>query len=120
MLLYTEQDYAAAKKKMSIQMAVFVGMLLVTIGLMILFVTAYRNRIAVAVVSMTGACLCYTDLIIKLMPWVRYWEYLRDIKAGRTHTTEAWFVSCSDRTRKVDGVAFHEMIVRLGDGGEKD
>lgn len=120
MQLYTEQDYAVAKRKTGVRVAVFVIMILVIMGLMALFVTALRNRLAVSAVSIVGACLCYAYLINELMPWVRYWEYMKDIRTGKSHETEAWFVSCTDSTRKVDGVAFHEMIVRLGDGGEED
>lgn len=120
MLLYTEQDYAAAKRKTGRRLAGFIMLLLAAVGLTALFVTVWRNRWAADAVAIVGACLCYAFLTIKLLPWIRYWQYLKDIQAGKTHTTEAWFVSCSDGTRRVDGVAFHEMIVRLGDGGEED
>ena len=120
MQLYTEQDFAATKRTFIGRIVIFAGMILVTAVMLGLFVSVFRNRIAVIATAVVGACLCYAYLAMKLMPWFRYWVYQNDMRQGMSRETDAWFVSCSDSTRVADGVAFHEFIVRIGDGEEDE
>ncbi len=120
MNLYTEQDFAQIKRTFQQKTAIFGAMVLITAVLMALFMTVFRNRIATIGTAVAGACVSYAFLSIKLMPWFRYWAYQNDMRHGMSRETDAWYVSCSDSTRLSDGVAFHEFIVRVGDGEEDE
>ena len=120
MQLYTEQDFAVAKKRFMGRVAAFSAIVLITAILMVLFVSVFRNRIAVIITGVVGACLSYTYLSMKLMPWFRYWCYQNDMRHGMSRETDAWYVSCTDSVRVSDGVAFHEFIVRVGDKEEDE
>jgi len=120
MQLYTEQDYAKTKKALSIRALVLAVLMAITGAAVALFCTALRQQHAVVAAAVIGSCLCYMYLTTKLMPWYRYWQYQNDMRHGLSRETDAWFVSCSDSTRISDGVAFHEMIVRVGDGEDDE
>ncbi|MBQ2957558.1 MAG: hypothetical protein IJE08_14005 [Clostridia bacterium] len=120
MQLYTEQDFAATKKKLTVRAIILAALIICTAVLDGLFVSVLRNRIAVIVTSVVGACLSYAYLAIKVMPWFHYWAYQNDMRHGMSRETDAWFVSCTDSTRLSDGVAFHEFIVRVGDGEDDE
>lgn len=120
MQLYTEQDFQATKKALWVRIAILAAILLGTMGLMWLFVTGLRNRIAVDVTAVIGMCWAYFYLSFKLMPWFRYWSYQQDMRQGLSRETDAWFLSCSTDTRLSDGVAFHEFIVRVDDDEDNE
>lgn len=120
MQLYTEQDIRNAKRALSIRLMILGIILAVTIALMVVFMTVARNQIATIILATVGMCIAYAFLTIKLMPWFRYTRYLKDMRTGRSNVTEAWFVSCSDSTKISDGVAFHEFVVRVGEGEDDE
>jgi len=120
MVLYTEQDFAATKRELSKRVLILAAMIAAVIALEVLFMTALRSRYAVWVTAGIGCCLCYAFLTIKLLPWYHYWAFQNDMRHGLSRETDAWYVSCSDSTRESDGVQFHELIVRVGDGEEDE
>lgn len=120
MRLYTEQDFNDTRKTLRLRAAGLAAILAATIALMVVFVTVARNQIAVIAATVVGFWIAYAFLTIKLTPWFRYWMYQVDMRSGRVSETDAWFVSCSDGTKLSDGVAFHEFVVRLGDGEEDE
>lgn len=120
MQLYTEQDFMKTKKAFRLRVIILGVILAVTFTLMGIFVTVARNQIAVIATTAVGFLLAYGYLMIKLTPWFRYYRYQMDIRSGRSRETDAWFVSCSDGRKLSDGVEFHEMIVRVGDGEDDE
>lgn len=120
MVLYTEQDYAAAKREFLKRVLILAGIIIATIALEAVFMGPVRNRYAVWVVAAVGCCLSYAYLSTKVMPWYHYWAYQNDMRHGLSRETDAWYVSCSDSTRESDGVQFHELIVRVGDKEEDE
>ena len=120
MVLYTEQDYVATKRQFWTRVLVLTAIIAAVIAAEALFTTVLRNRYAMWVVAAAGCCLIYAYLSIKLMPWYHYMMYQSDMRHGVSRETDAWYVSCTDGTRLSDGVAFHEFIVRVGDGEEDE
>ena len=120
MVLYTEQDFAATKRAFIRRILILAAMICAIVALEALFMTALRNRYAVWGTAGVGCCLIYAFLTIKLMPWYYYLTYQNDMRHGLSRETDAWYVSCSDSTRESDGVQFHELIVRVGDGEEDE
>lgn len=120
MQLYTQQDFENTqqtfKKRAMILAAIVVG----TIVLDVLFSTLLRNHVMTIATAVIGACAAYMYASVKMMPWFRYWQYLKDMRTGLSRETEGWFVSCSNTTRVSDGVEFHELIMRIGDGEEDE
>ena len=111
--LYKEEDYQAAKRSMLLRFGVLAFILAVTIAVLTLFVTAWRNEPLAMLVCAIGASVMFFFMSLKVMPWFRYWRYQADIRRGRTHEMDCRFVSLSDGERISDGVAFREMIVML-------
>lgn len=120
MVLYTEQDFAATKREFIMRILILAAILIAMIILEALFMSALRNRYAVWVTAGIGCCLSYAYLVLKVMPWYRYWAYQNDMRHGMSRETDAWYVSCSDGVRESDGVRFHELIVRVGDKEEDE
>lgn len=120
MQLYTEQDFAATRKVLRVRALGMAAIIAAVAAAVAVFCTALRNELAVTVSAVIGSCLGYMYLATKLMPWVRYWQYQNDMRHGLSRETDAWYVSCSDSTRISDGVAFHEFVVRVGDGEEDE
>ena len=120
MVLYTEQDFAATKKEFTRRVLILAAIIAAMIVASVLFLTVLRNRYAMWATAGVGCCLTYAYLAIKVMPWYRYWAYQNDMRHGMSRETDAWYVSCSDSTRESDGVQFHELIVRVGDGEEDE
>ena len=120
MVLYTEQDFAAAKREYAKRILGLFLIIAAIVGLEALFLTALRNRYVAWVIGAVGCSLTYAYLTLKLMPWYYYWAYQNDMRHGLSREMDAWYISCSDGTRLSDGVAFHEMMVRIGDGEEDE
>ena len=120
MQLYTEQDFAATKKVLTVRVLGLAAIIAVMAAALAVFVSAARNEYAATASAIVGCCLGYMYTVTKLMPWYYYRQYQKDMKHGLSRETEAWFVSCSDSTRLSDGVAFHEFVVRIGDGEEDE
>lgn len=120
MVLYTEQDFAATKREFIKRILILAAILIAMIILEALFMSALRNRYAVWATAAIGCCLSYAYLVLKVMPWYRYWAYQNDMRHGMSRETDAWYVSCSDGVRESDGVRFHELIVRVGDKEEDE
>jgi len=120
MQLYTEQDFAATKRTLLMRAVVFSAIVVIAAAAMGLFVSIFRSRLANILAAVVGSCLAYAYLSVKVMPWFRYWIYQNDMRQGLSRETDAWYVTCSDSTRISDGVAFHEFIVRVGDGEEDE
>lgn len=120
MVLYTEQDFAATKRTFLMKVLSLFLILAAVVAAEAVFMSVLRNRYAVWAVAAIGCCLSYAFLTIKVMPWYHYWAYQNDMRHGLSRETDAWYVSCTDSTRISDGVAFHEFIVRVGDGEEDE
>ncbi len=120
MQLYTEQDFAATRRTLKNRFLTLAALLIVTLGVYTVFVTAVRHHTAAMAVMMVGMCVSYAFVTIKLIPWFRYWRYQVDMREGMSRETDAMFVSCSDSLRVSDGVAFHEFVVRVGDKEEDE
>ncbi len=119
MELYEEKDYAVVKRSMLIRIAAAALVLLCVIALLVLFLTVWRSNLGAMISCGLGAAVFYYVLTVKVMPWVRYWMYLLDIRKGRAHEMDCRFVSMSDNERVSDGVVFHDFIVTLDDGTEE-
>lgn len=116
--MYTEQDYArvAAVKKKRLGLSFLVlalSLAVLVIGLVI------RNKPMATFGTAAVACLFYAVLELKALPWVRYDRYLRDIREGLSHETDADFVSMSEAPRLNNGVMFYDFVVRVG-GEDED
>lgn len=118
MVLYSDKDYAEAKKAITVRAIIAALILAVAIALLALFVTAWRSVTLAMLASGVGGAVFYFYFATQLMPWIRYGLYLKDIRCGRAHDMDCRFISISGGERMSDGVAFHEMIIQLD--GAKD
>lgn len=113
MMLYEEKDYAAAKHVITVRAAVTAAITAVFAALLVLFLTVWRNVTLAMLASGLGGAVVLFYFVTQLMPWIRYSQYQADIRHGRAHDMDCHFVSISQSERMSDGVAFHEMIIRL-------
>ena len=113
MVLYSDKDYADAKRAITVRIVIAALILAAVAVLLALFVTVWRNVTLAMLASGLGGALFYFYFATQLMPWVRYGLYQRDIRRGRAHDMDCRFVSISGGERMSDGVAFHEMVIRL-------
>ena len=113
MVLYSDKDYADAKRAITVRIVIAALILAAVAVLLALFVTGWRKVTLAMLASGLGGALFYFYFATQLMPWVRYGLYQRDIRRGRAHDMDCRFVSISGGERMSDGVAFHEMVIRL-------
>lgn len=113
MILYSDKDYADTKRAITVRSVVAALILAAVAVLLTLFVTVWRNVTLAMLASGLGGALFYFYFATQLMPWVRYGLYQKDIRRGRAHDMDCRFVSISGGERMSDGVAFHEMVIRL-------
>lgn len=113
MKLYEDKDYAATKHEIIVR-SIFAALIVaVVVALLTLFVTVWRNMTLAMLASGLGGAVFLFYFLTKLLPWIRYGQYLSDIRHGRAHDISCRFVSISQSERISDGVAFHEMIIQL-------
>ena len=117
--MYTEKDFQAASREVKRRACILAAIFLAAAGLLTWALVA-RYRVLCYASVMLGCCAFYFYLMLKLLPWISYWKFLRDMRAGRSRVTEGWFVSLSDQARLSDGVAVHEFILRIGDKEEDE
>ncbi|MBO4885902.1 MAG: hypothetical protein J5602_11380 [Clostridia bacterium] len=120
MELYDDATFQATKRSTLFHFGVMALILAVTIVLLALFVTIWRNELISMAVCAVGASALFFYLSLKALPWVHYWHYQSDIKKGRAHELDCRFVSLSDSERISDGVAFRDFIVTLEDADGED
>ncbi len=120
MQLYTEQDFEVTRQTLKKRVVILAVIIVVTIVMDILFVTALRHHIAALATALIGSWAAYMYASTQMMPWFKYWRYQEDMKTGLSREMQAQFVSCSSTTRISDGVEFHEFIVRVGDGEDDE
>lgn len=113
MMLYEEKDYAATRHVIKVRVVATALLAAVFVALLVLFLTIWRNVTLAMLASGVGGAVVLFYFVTQLLPWIRYGQYQSDIRHGRAHEMDCHFVSFSQSERISDGVAFHEMIIRL-------
>ncbi|MBR0462822.1 MAG: hypothetical protein IJJ23_00330 [Clostridia bacterium] len=113
MELYSEQDRSRTQSKVR-ALSVMAGVMLAAIiVLAYVFLGPVRNQTALMAVLVVGGAVFYYVFVVKVLPWIRYALFQRDIQRGRYHEMDCRFVSVSDSTRMSDGVEFRDFVVSL-------
>jgi len=117
-MMYTEQDYANAKKEMAKKLYIGFGTLLGFIGLMLVGVWL-RIRLLALLAPIVGSWVFFTLWVVHCMPWIRYYKFMCEMKEGRRRVTECYFMDVAGRVRIVDGVQIHDMNASIDPEGEE-
>ena len=116
-MMYTETDFANARKTMNKNLGVTFGILAVFLAAMTAGLILRIQPLAV-IAPVIGSWVFYTLLVVKCIPWIRYHKFLTEMKNGRRRVTECYFVDIAGRVRVVDGVQIHDMNASLDAEGE--
>lgn len=116
-MMYTEQDYTAAKSTMKKYLYITVGILAVFLAAMCVGLVLRIKPLALAA-PIVGGWVFFTMMTVKCMPWVRYNRFLKEMKDGRKRQMECYFMDIAGRTRIVDGVQIHDVNASLDEAGE--
>ena len=113
--MYDEQDLhcAEAEGRRARNIALIIGgatLIIVTCGMI------FRIKPLSLAAAILGGCGTYGWISIKLMPWLDYLRFLREMQSGLRRETVGAFVSIAEETRMVDGVRVRDLT--LDDGGD--
>lgn len=106
--LYPPEVLTAARRTKARRLWGALLTLTVFLALMVLGLVV-RIRSLVILSAVLGACIFYTLLVSKCLPWVRYCRYLSDMSAGRRRETLCYFADLSTSQRVVDGVQIYDV-----------
>ena len=113
MELYTDDDMNKTAAELRKRIVLACLLLAVIIVGVVLFCGPLRNQTALLATMAVGNVILFYLIVVKVIPWLRYYLYQRDIKRGRSHEMDCRFVSISDQERISDGVAFRDFVVTL-------
>ena len=117
--MYSEQDFARAE--VNFKKYLVAGLAVVGVGATATIVTlVFRMRYVMNVIAVLTACVSYGFITIKVMPHIRYRRFLNEMRNGMSRETDGWFVSFSDEPRMMDGIAVHDVIIRIGSEEEDE
>ncbi len=111
--MYTEADYESVAKKSGMRLFLFIMLAVAFLALMVVFDILRIQPLSMASAAL-GFCVCYFLYNFKVMPWVKYNRFMRELKSGARKKLESEFVSVSGETRMRDGVEVYEFITRVG------
>ena len=120
MELYTAADMKETGKQLRRRIILTAAVVILLVAWAIVFDWPLRQQIALLLGMAVISALLYYVIMVKLVPWVRYYAYQRDIAKGRYHEMECRFISFSDSTRFSDGVEFHDFVVSLEETDSDD
>ena len=115
--MYTESDFAAAKKTMKKYIILAFAILAAFLVAMIVGLVL-RVKPLVIVAPLLGSWAFYTIWVTQCMPWIRYNKFLKNMREGRKRTTECYYMDIASSVRVVDGVQIHDVNASLDEKGE--
>ena len=110
--MYTQQDYLRTSRSTKIR--VWLGIALVAVfAAGVIVCTVLKLKTAQMAVAGVGFIVCWFVWDMKIVPWIRYNRFMKDLKGGQRRTTKCRFVDVSGETRLFDGVEVYDVTVSV-------
>lgn len=111
--MYTEKDFENASKQARWRL---IALILMAILLLFAAVMVNRQRLEYPAMAMAalGFMITYFVACFKVVPWIRYNRFMREMKNGQRRKAECIFKYFDTERRMHDGVEVYDMIVTVG------
>ena len=110
--MYTQQDYLHTGRSTKIRL--WLGIALIAVfAAAVIVLTALKQKTAQMAVAGAGFIVCWFVWDMKIVPWIRYNRFMKDLKGGQRRRTNCRFVDVSQETRLFDGVEVFDVTVSV-------
>ena len=109
--MYNESDYANASRQTHVRAALGTLLALLFLALFITL-TALEQQVLQMVAAGIGFIVCYFVWSMKIVPWIHYNKFLKELRSGRKRELYCEFIEISPDTRFFDRVEVRDVLVR--------
>ena len=115
--MYSEKDFEKSSREAGLRLALGIALICLFLGIVILF-TVLKWQIPQLIAAGLGFIVCFFIWSLKIMPWLHYNKFMRELKSGRRRQTECEFIELSNETRMYDNVEVRDVLVTVGKAEE--
>ncbi len=113
--MYSEKDYHKAKSNCKLRVWCGIALIAVFVAVVVALVIL-EQKILQMVTAGLGFIVCYFVWDMKIVPFIRYNRFMKELKGGQRRKLSCRFVEKSAETRLYDGVEVYDVSVReIGD-----
>ena len=117
--MYSDSDFDVAAKRS--QTALIFGIVLICAFLaLVIALIALEMEVLTLICAGLGFIVCYFLWSFKVMPWIHYGKYMKELRNGRRRQMECQFGQISDETRMFDNIEVRDVLVSVGDEEEDE
>ena len=117
--MYSEADYNKAAKSTRTRLILGIALIAVCLAVVITFI-ALEMEVLTLVSAGIGFIICYFLWSFKVMPWIHYNKFMKELRHGQRRQTECMFKEVAGETRMYDNVEVRDVLVTVGDTEEDE
>ena len=117
--MYSENDYIQASKRTKTAIATGIALIILCLAAVIAFVALEIDWAALASAGV-GFIVCFFFWSFKVMPWLYYNRFLKELRHGQRRQMECEFKECSPETRLYDNIEVRDVLVTVGENEEDE
>ncbi len=117
--MYSESDYINTAKQMRYRLILGILLICACLAVLITFI-ALEIEWAALVSAGLGFIVCYFLWSFKVMPWIHYNKFVKELRHGQRRQMECAFQQISPETRMYDNVEVHDVLVSVGETEEDE
>ncbi len=114
--MYREQDFAYTVKQTRLRTALGISLILAFLALVILLTLLKLEALQLLCAGL-GFIVCYFIWSFKIMPWINYNRYMKDMRNGQKRKLECVFREISSETGMHDRVEVRDVTVTVDETG---
>ncbi|MBQ3669783.1 MAG: hypothetical protein II920_11225 [Clostridia bacterium] len=111
--MYCDNDVKTTAVKTRTRVALGIILICAFVALIITF-TALKLQAPVLIASGVGFIVCYFVWSFKIMPWIHYNRFIKELTIGRKRVMECEFEDISSETRMFDNIEVRDVTVSVG------
>ena len=117
--MYTEKDFEKTAKQTKNRIILGSLLICVFLGFMI-FLTVAEIQVWQMVTAGAGFIVCYFVWSLKIVPWIQYNKFLKELRYGQRRTLECEFRQLGTETRQYDNVEVRDVLVGVRSDDPKE
>ena len=117
--MYSESDYISAAKQTRLRLAGGIALIAACLAVVIVFI-ALEIEWAALVAAGIGFIVCFFVWSFKVMPWLYYNKFLKELRHGQRRQMVCEFKEFSPETRMYDNVEVRDVLVTVGNSEEDE
>lgn len=117
--MYSESDYINASRRTHLVLTMGIALICLCLAVVILFI-AIQIEWAALVSAGIGFIVCFFIWSFKVVPWLYYNKFLKELRHGQRRQMECAFKEFSSETRMYDNIEVRDVLVTVGDAEEDE